>query len=96
MTVSLARTAPASLSPETRVGQDQVHPVAGQRKATQAGDLVYRNGDRALALGQDGGEEPPIARLHDGRPGDRNALRQTWRATLPVRNAVPSASATII
>ncbi len=58
------------------VGQHQVDAVARQREAAQAGDLVDRNGDRAHAPGQDRGEKSPIARLHDGGPGDRNSLRQ--------------------
>ena len=77
ITVSLPRTAGAVVGRGgDGIGQDQVDAVAGQREAAQAGDLVDRDGDRAHALGEHGGEESPIARLHDGGPGDRNALRQ--------------------
>ena len=60
-----AVTVPAVAVAGNREGEDQIDAVAGVlRKApTRPAISSHRNGDRPLALGQDGGQEPPIARL---------------------------------
>jgi hypothetical protein len=59
-----------------RIGEDDVHPVAGLDEAADAGGLADGNRDRALALRQHRGEEAAFAGMHRGGPGDRHAARQ--------------------
>ena len=48
----------------------------GSTRPLRPATSADRDGDRALALGQHRRQEAAIARLHDGRPGDRNARGQ--------------------